>query len=304
MENQRFRNGMWLVNTLMNYKKLNRDELNKLWRNNIEMSGGEELTRNQLTRAISSALDVLSISIECDVKDSYRYYISGNNSLKATEWLLSSFSINQIVSEKGNLRDRILLEEIPSGQSFLSTIIEAMSKGKALELDYKKFADSEAYTCFIEPYCIKLSQQRWYLLARKDHRSHLQVFALDRMQQLRILENVDFQVPDHFSPQEYFAHYFGVFTSGDNKVEDIRIKVNSFWRDYFRTLPLHATQREVETHADYSIFRYALVITPDLINKLMDYRANIEILAPQSLRDKMFEIANEMAALYQRDHTT
>jgi len=286
----------------MNYKKLNREELNKLWKHNTELSGGEELTRNQLTRAISSALDVLSVSIECDVKDSYRYYISGNDSLKATEWLMSSFSINQIVAEKSNLRERILLEEIPSGQFFLSTIVEAMSKGKAMELDYKKFADSEPYTCFIEPYCIKLSQQRWYLLACKDHRSHLQVFALDRMQQLRILENVDFQVPDHFDPQEYFAHYFGVYTGGGSKVEDIRIKVDLFWRDYFRTLPLHSSQSEVETHADYSIFKYDLVITPDLINKLLDHGASIEVLAPQSLRDQMYDIASRMKSLYQRDH--
>ena len=154
---------------------------------------------NQLNRAISSALDVLGVSIECDVKDRYRYYISGDNSLKATELMLSSFSINQLMTEGGNLRERILLEEVPSGQFFLPTIIEAMSKGKAMELDYKKFSDSEPYTCFIEPYCVKLSQQRWYLLARKNHSSHLQLFALDRMQQLRILEDVDFQIPEYFS---------------------------------------------------------------------------------------------------------
>ena len=143
MENRRFRNGMWLVNTLLNYKKLSREELNNLWRHNTDLSGGEELTRHQLVRAISSAFDVLGVSIECDVKDSYRYYISGNESLKATEWLVSSFSINQLMNEGTELRHRILLEEIPSGQFFLPTIIEAMRKGKALELDYKKFADSE-----------------------------------------------------------------------------------------------------------------------------------------------------------------
>lgn len=301
MENRRFRNGMWLVNTLMNYKKLNREELNKLWQHNIDLSGGEELTRNQLIRAISSALDVLGVSIECDVKDNYRYYISGNDSLKATEWLMSSFSINQLVADGSKLRERILLEEIPSGQFYLSTIIEAMSKGKAMELDYKKFADSEPYTCFVEPYCVKLSQQRWYLLARKDHRSHLQVFALDRIQQLRILEDVDFQAPEDFSPQEYFDHYFGVYTSSEYRVEDILLKVDLFWRDYFRTLPLHPSQVEVETHADYSIFKYDLVVTPDLINELLKYRDSVEVLSPSSLREQMYEITNKMASLYKQD---
>ena len=107
MENLRFRHGMWLVNTLLNYKKLNREELNKLWVNNVDLSGGEELTRNQLNRAISSALDVLGVSIECDVKDRYRYYISGDNSLKATELMLSSFSSYVLFTEGGDLRERI-----------------------------------------------------------------------------------------------------------------------------------------------------------------------------------------------------
>ncbi len=279
MENLRFRHGMWLVNTLLNYKKLNREELNKLWVHNVDLSGGEELTRNQLNRAISSALDVLGVSIECDVKDRYRYYISGDNSLKATELMLSSFSINQLMTEGGNLRERILLEEVPSGQFFLPTIIEAMSKGKAN--------------------CVKLSQQRWYLLARKNHSSHLQLFALDRMQQLRILEDVDFQIPEYFSSKDYFAHYFGVYTTISPVIETIQIKVNLFWRSYFRTLPLHPSQHEIETHSDYSVFEYVLAITPDLTNKFLEYGSSIEVLAPKSLREQMRDLTAQMALLYQ-----
>lgn len=299
MENLRFRHGMWLVNTLLNYKKLSREELNKLWMHNVDLSKGEELTRNQLNRAISSALDVLGVAIECDVKDRYRYYIAGDDSLKATEWMLSSYSVNQLITEGSNVRERILLEEIPSGQFFLPTIIEAMSKGKAMELDYKKFSDSEPYTCFIEPYCVKLSQQRWYLLARKNRSSHLQLFALDRMLQLRILEDVDFQIPDYFSSKDYFAHYFGVYVVISPAIETIRLKVNLFWRSYFRTLPLHASQQEVETHNDYSIFEYKLVVTPDLINKFLEYGASIEVLSPKSLREQFRDITSQMASLYQ-----
>ncbi len=299
MENRRFRNGMWLVNTLLNYKKLSREELSELWRHNVDLSGGSELTRNQLNRAISSALDVLGVAIECDVRDGYRYYISGNESLKATEWLVSSFSINQLVADGSSIRERILLEEIPSGQYYLTPIIEAMSKGKAMELDYRKFADSEPYTCFIEPYCVKLSQQRWYLLARKDHLSHLQVFALDRIRQLRILEHEDFQLPDHFSPSAYFAHFFGVYTGAPQVIETIRLKVDLFWRGYFRTLPLHSSQREVEIRADHSIFHYELIVTPDLVNKLLEYGASVEVLAPESLRQQMRDITARMASIYQ-----
>ena len=38
---------MWLVNTLLNYKKLSREELNNLWRHNTDLSGGEESLRDR-----------------------------------------------------------------------------------------------------------------------------------------------------------------------------------------------------------------------------------------------------------------
>ncbi len=298
MENIRSRVCIWLVNVLLNYRRLTLRELDQLWRENEELSGGSELSRLKLHRAISSAFDMLGVAIECDLHDHYRYYIAANENLLAAEWVISSYTINQIVVEGRHLRSRILFEGIPSGQYHLSTIVQAMKRGKALEMDYRKFADSEPITSFIEPYCVKLSQQRWYLLGRKDHRPHLQVFALDRIRQLRILNNIDFEPPADFHASDYFSFYFGVHTGGDQAPNFIRIRANKFWSNYLRTLPIHHSQRVVQFLDDGCIFEFLMATTPDLVNHLLSYGPGVEVLEPHSLREQMRDNVQQMALLY------
>lgn len=299
MEYPRLQTSLWLVNTLLNYRKLSLREISALWQQNEDMSQGQEMSRLKLKRTIDSAFELLGVVIECDLRDGYRYYIAGNENLKTAEWLISSHAINNVVVNSAHVRDRILLEEIPSGQHHLSIIVEALTKGKAIEMDYQKFEDSESYTCFVEPYCVKLSQQRWYLLGRKDHRDHLQVFALDRIRQLRILIDQDFQLPADFSPRDYFSRGLGVFIDDTMPIRKVVLRVNLFWRNYLRTLPMHPTQHEEERHADYSLFSYYLAISPDLVNQLLSYGPQIEVLEPSELRAQMADAARKMHDIYE-----
>lgn len=299
MENARTRISIWLVNVLLNYGRLSLHEISELWIQDEGMSQGLPMGRIKLQRAISSSFDILGVVIECDRRDGYRYYIAANENLKAAEWLISSQAVSRVLNESRNLSDHILLEDIPSGQFHLSTIISAMSNGKALEMVYQKFVDSEAVTSYVEPYCVKLSHQRWYLLACKDHRDHLQVFALDRIRQLRILSESDFTIPQDFSPQHYFEHYYGVHMGNGALPCPIIIRANRFWTNYLRTLPLHRSQREATPSADdCTVFEYLMAVTPDLINQLLSFGPGVEVLEPSYLRAQICDNIDRMRAMY------
>ncbi|MBQ3627743.1 MAG: WYL domain-containing protein, partial [Bacteroidaceae bacterium] len=66
------------------------------------------------------------------------------------------------------MRDRILLEEIPLGTSFLDDIIEAMQKNMELRIDYQRYeveqGEEHLQTFHIQPYALKVFNRRWYLL--------------------------------------------------------------------------------------------------------------------------------------------
>ena len=69
--------------------------------------------------------------------------------------------------------------------------------------------------------------------------------------------------------------------------------------DYWRSAPVHHSQKEVETGPDYAIFE--LRLNPDSIELeqlLFSKIDQIEVLEPASLRDKMKTNITKMRARY------
>ena len=67
---------------------------------------------------------------------------------------------------------------------------------------------------------------------------------------------------------------------------------------YLRSLPLHHTQREINSTDEYTDFSMNLVPTFDFEQELLLHRNQIEVLQPQSLRDEMARLINRMSDLY------
>ena len=95
------------------------------------------------------------------------------------------------------------------------------------------------YTTFIEPYCMKLFHQRWYLLGKTERKKGgLGIFALDRMMELAETDHI-FKMDPTFDAETYFHDYFGVIPDQTVKAERIVLRAYSPMDNYLRTLPLH-----------------------------------------------------------------
>ena len=105
---------------------------------------------------------------------------------KDTSWLFNGLAIdNQLIGNKETPR-RIIFEESLKGSEFLSPIIEAMTKSQKIVLVYRRFSSSEASERVVEPYGLKQSKQRWYLIAKIEGNDKLTVFSLDRIESLSL----------------------------------------------------------------------------------------------------------------------
>ena len=111
----------------------------------------------------------------------------------------------------------------------------------------------------LEPFCLKEYKSRWYLFAR-DHNGKYKEphsFALDRMNSVVVSEK-SFIVPKTFDMQDFFGARYGVLLYEGEEPACVKLKVCARQAEYFRTLPLHASQKEEERNAEYSIFNYHL----------------------------------------------
>jgi predicted DNA-binding transcriptional regulator YafY len=144
--------------------------------------------------------------------------------------------------------------------------------------------------CFtIAPYCLKVFKQRWYVLAASEYPDgRLLVYGLDRILEIERTDD-SYSIPDDFSVDEYFGSYYGVAAPLGAKPELVRLKIDASQVKYFRSLPLHSSQREIETTEEYSIFEFFLVPTYELMKEIFANGQHIEVLSPQSLRNEILD---------------
>ena len=290
-----FQQYIWLVNTLRQYKRLSLEEINDLWVND-QVIGGSPLTRASFYRHKDAILNMFGIVIECDLDRGYKYYIANPEVLddeSIERWMLSTMTVNSVLSDSVSLRQRILLENVPAGEEYLQTIIQAIKANRRLLITYQRFGTA-SYEKTISPYALKLFHQRWYLLAFTGR--HYATYSLDRMLAVSLSDET-FEMPEDFSPQDYFSEYFGVLTD-DTPLEHIVIRAYGRTPDYLRTLPLHASQRELSQTDEYTDFAIDIRPTADFIGQLLNHADGLEVLEPAPLRLKIRKLLEETLNRY------
>lgn len=289
-----FNRYIWLVDTIYRANGITFEEINDRWVRS-SMSDGIDLPLKTFHNHRRAIEDMFDINIVCDKKNGYRYYIENADDMEGggvRSWLLNTFAVNNLINESHHLKRRIVFEDIPSGQKYLTPAIEAMRDGCTLEMTYKSFWRQEKYSTEVEPYFVKVFRQRWYMIARNIYNGALRIYALDRIQGLKQTERT-FVMPTDFSPEEYFWNCFGVIRRDDTPPETIDLKVYGTQKEYFRTLPLHHSQREIENEGgeEYTVFRYWLSPTYDFVQEILSHGYEVEVLSPGHLRDRIREIA-------------
>ena len=283
-----FNRYIWLVDTIYRANGITFEEINEKWLRN-SMSEGLDLPLKTFHNHRKAIEDMFDINIVCDKRGGYKYYIENADDMEkggVRTWLLNTFAVNNLINESHHLKRRIVFEQIPSGQNFLTPVIEAMRDGMSIEIKYKSFWRQDEYTTEVEPYFVKVFKQRWYLIARNKIKDAIRIYALDRIRALSQTGNA-FVMPKDFSPEEYFYNSFGIISQDNCPPEIVELKVYGTQKEYFRTLPLHHSQEEVEKADGYSIFRYYLSPTYDFIQEILSHGCEVEVLSPQHLRDEV-----------------
>lgn len=291
---------IWLVDTIYRAGKITFEEINERWLRS-RLSEGEDIPLRTFHNWRIAIEQVFDININCNRKGGYYYYIENADDMQKggiRNWLLNTFAVNNLINESHHLKRRILFEEIPSGRKYLTPVIEAMRDGLEIELYYQSYWYEEPSTYTLQPYCIKVFKQRWYVIGFCKERNNIRTFSLDRIQQLTTLD-MKFVYPKDFDPEAYFADYFGIMIE-NKKLETIRIKVYGMHVQYIRALPLHRSQCEIETTEDYSIFEYRMKPTLDFRQELLSRGADVEVLAPLTFREEMIQSVDKMSSLYNK----
>lgn len=296
-----FKRYVWLIDTINRAGHISLKDLSNKWENSSVNDEGEPLAERTFHNHRIAIEDTFGIEIKCD--RSLGYYISNEDDIESgsiRQWMLESLSLSNILNETRDMRDRILFEEIPSSKRWLSVLVNAMRDGKAVEMTYHSFWRGEDSTFIAHPWCLKLFKQRWYVLALSEDHKEPRVYSLDeRMIDITQTKKA-LKVSPKFNAREFFSNYFGIFVGKEYKPETVRLKVDAYQVNYFNSLPLHPSQKLVESNDDYSVYEYYLAPTFDFKQEILRHGAQVEVLAPAHLREEVADEIGSMMSLYVR----
>ena len=213
-------------------------------------------------------------------------------------YLLSAYHIEGMSELAVKHRDKVKLYEAPTGVENVQIILEAIDKQKGIECGYYSFDRETKKQQLLIPYFLKTWEQRWYLAAEPDNHHHgISIFALERMDNIRLTEQKMLPSND-VTADEYWEGSFGVNHSDNQVPERIVIKVYGTQVNYVRALPIHESQKELESNEVYTLFEYHIVPCYNLYQQLLWHREKLEIVEPIHMREEMTKIIRDMTALY------
>lgn len=294
---------VWIVETIYKARKITFEDLNRKWMDNVDLSGGEEMLKRTFHKWKWNIFDTFGLVIECEKAAPYRYYIENIDDMKRgsiENWLLSTYSVSNSLIESKSIKDRIILEEIPSGREYLDPIIDAMKKNRFIHITYYNYWREDNREHYLMPLCVKLFRQRWYMVGRTWPKENDILYCLDRIQDFRLSSHT-FEFPEDFSAQEYFDGCFGIIPDKKCKLEDVLLKVNAGQANYLRDLPMMENQKEVERNDEYSIFKIHVRPTFDFQQELLWNREELEVLEPLWLRKEIAGTVKRMWNKYKED---
>ena len=273
---------IWIIDTIQRRGPITFSELGKLWKEAREVSGGNPMPRRSFLNYRNGAAELFKVEIGYNAS-TYEYSIKNTDDSESRmrNWLLDSMSLSGMMTDSKDIANRIMVEKVPSARNRLPIIIDSLKQLKRIAFAYKAYDRSQAHQVVIEPYCVRIFKQLWYVIGCNVKDKKVKTYALDRMNDLHITAD-SYTIPEAFSAEKYFADCFGIITS-HGQAKDIVLRVKPMQAKYFRSLPLHHSQRE-DLHDEYSLFYYHMHLTYDLIQQLLSYGPEIEVVSPRELR--------------------
>lgn len=274
---------IWIVDTIQRYGRITREKLNDLWVSS-SLSDGNPMSRRTFYNYRQGIAEMFNIEIGNDAT-TYEYYIADNNggqSSNLLNLLLDSASMSGMLRDSHDVSHRIIVEDVPSARINLPTVMQALKACNRITFSYRAYNRVNAsHDVVIEPYCVRLFKQLWYVIGYNLKDKKIKTYSLDRMSGVKI-NSETFTMPDDFDGNTYFNDCFGIMTS-KGVAKDITLRVSPNKAKYLRALPLHHSQHE-EIHDQYSLFHYHLFLTNDFVAEILSNGAEIQVVSPPELR--------------------
>ncbi|HFC30779.1 MAG TPA: YafY family transcriptional regulator [Oceanospirillales bacterium] len=208
-------------------------------------------------------------------------------------------NISMLLTEHG-IKDKRNIQIIyalfrKANKEIFSQVFTALQENKRVEIKYEARSTNEVSVRVISPLKLTNYKNAWYLDSWCHLRNAIRSFALEQIISCQQLGEECVAI-SHDKLKEHFSSSYGIFSGKATKIA--RIKVSKKISKWVAKEQWHSKQR-LTSLKDGSIF---LEIPYDndieLLMDILRYGENIEVLSPDSLRNKIISIISNMQKNY------
>lgn len=256
-------------------------------RNDVWDAAAQPLSARTFQRDVADILSLYGILIEYDFGRRL-WAITADAGEEASTRALEAFDTLQALNLSSNLSRFLLFERrAPRGTEHFHGLLHAMQAHQLVRFHHHSYWKSAESIRTVAPYALKEFRGRWYLVATDAGAGQIKTFGLDRISELEILSKRF--IPQPFNAEDHFRHSFGIFVPEDEEPQEILLSFSMVQGRYVKSYPLHSSQRVVseDEEEDEVRIRLQLLITYDFVMELLSYGGEVEVLAPERLKDEV-----------------
>lgn len=180
------------------------------------------------------------------------------------------------------------------GIEYITPLFNAILNKTPLNIKYTTF-NKKNFDWIIQPYYIKQYNNRWFLIGlNNDEFKSITNVALDRIVAIEqanvpFIENTLIEDFD-----EYFEDIIGVSLPVERTIQNIILRFSQNRFPYIKAKPIHGSQKIKDK--DAGIITLDVIPNKELESILLSFGSDVEVLAPESLRNS---IAKKIKDAYQ-----
>ncbi|MBD5637149.1 YafY family transcriptional regulator [Clostridium botulinum] len=186
----------------------------------------------------------------------------------------------------------------PSIQPILAELEQAVEKEFSVEIDYRTSREEQPKDRMIDPYGMVYWNNKWYTVAFCHLRNEIRSFRVDRILLIKCTQII-FKRPEAFSTREFFMKNLLPDLVGKEGLISLIIEGRSEALDELcmhwflgHHLKERTSNQAIFLFEEKSIHIYVPYF-------LLSYGKSIQIIEPQSLKERLVAIASELMEYYQ-----
>lgn len=205
--------------------------------------------------------------------------------------------ISEHLASSADVMDDAARRHDPVYLEVLETLTQAWSQGRKAHL-WHRMPDGQVFDYdfapyFIEPYAVGRTS---HVIGWREPPGALRTFKVERIQRIELTDEA-YTIPEDFDPREKLADAWGIWYTEAEPVEVV-LSFHPRVAHRVRETQWHRSE-QVEERPDGGLIWRAQVAEPqEMLPWIRGWGADVEVLAPEELRDRLAGEARRLAKAY------